>query len=82
VGSLAYKKLNEETNHFLRLIVKKLPPFGATIFEVYTLLYINIGLLGDDKEGGDTPTWSERGVTMRLKELADAANDLKDVQYP
>nr|DAJ79314.1 MAG TPA: hypothetical protein [Caudoviricetes sp.] len=25
MGSLAYKKLNEETNHFLRLIVKKLP---------------------------------------------------------
>ena len=28
------------------------------------------------------PRSAKGGVTMRLKELADAANDLKDVQYP
>ena len=34
------------------------------------------------KRGGH-PIWSTKeGVTMRLKELADATNDLKDVQYP
>ena len=39
MGSLAYKKLNEETNHFLRLIVKKLP-LSEQRFLKFTPYYI------------------------------------------